>query len=105
MRLVSTKAVQTDSVAVKVALLDCLRHSGINALMFTGRCTFRIKGASPMPRGTSSSFAFRLRNTDWTAWRYVPRFQRMICGLKENDLEAWADCIRATDQCGTTCAI
>src|SRR2546429_4155498 len=50
--------------------------------MFIGRCACRIRGASPMPRGTSSSFASPSRNTDWTAWRYVSCFQRMICGLE-----------------------
>jgi len=41
-----------------------------------------------------------LTNTDWTALRYVS--VRMICGSKENAAGACSDCIRATDQCGTT---
>jgi hypothetical protein len=53
---VSVKAVQSDSVAVKAALLDVVDLC-INAPMFIGRCTFLTKDASSMPRGTSSRFA------------------------------------------------
>src|SRR5271156_5035647 len=66
---VSAKAVQSDSVAVKAALLDVvdLLHQCAD---FIGRCACRIRGASPMPHGTSSNFASPSRNTGWTAWRY-----------------------------------
>jgi len=80
---ISAKAMESDSVAVKTALLDVVEL--LHQCADVHRALHMPdQGASPMPRGTSSSFASLSRNTDWTAWRYVSCFQRMICGLKEN---------------------
>ena len=80
---VSATAVHSDSVAVKAALFDVvdLLHQSADVhqalhMPDQGRLTDAARYLQQL--------CFSSRNTDWTAWRYVSCFQRMICGLKEN---------------------
>jgi hypothetical protein len=68
---------QSDSVAVKAALLDVVDFLHQWADVHRALHMPDQGGASPMPRGTSSSFASPSRNTDWIAWRYLSCIQRM----------------------------
>jgi two-component sensor histidine kinase len=74
---VSAKAVQSDSVAVKAALLDVVNvlhqwadvHRALR-MPEQGRLTDAARYLQQL--------CFAMRNTDWIAWRYVSCFQRMI---------------------------
>jgi two-component sensor histidine kinase len=80
---VSAKAVRSDSVAVKAALLDVVDllhqcanvHRALN-MPDQGRLTDAARYLQQL--------CFAITKYRLDAWRYASCFQRMICGLKEN---------------------
>src|SRR5712672_2513556 len=80
---VSAKAVRSDSVPVKAALLDVVD------LLHQCADVHRALNMPDQARLTDAArylqqLCFSITKYHWTAWRYVSCFQRMTCGLKEN---------------------